>query len=67
MLCVLTVPSALPFSCAAAYTWNTSQELVHYLIKTINEVTLPKLKCKLGRGKVIFKNSMWHTSNNSEK
>lgn len=47
--------------------WNTSQEPVCYLIKTIQEVVLPKLKCMFGRGKVIIKNSMGHTSNNSGK
>lgn len=67
ILCLLTVPSALPFSCAASYTCNTSQESVHHLIKTINEIVLPKLKCMSGRGKVRIKNSTQHTSNNSGK
>lgn len=66
-LCLLTVPSALPFSCAASYTWNTSQEPVHHLIKTINEVVLPKLKCMLDRGRIVIQNSVRHTSNNSGK
>lgn len=67
MLCLLTVLSALPFSCAAFWVWNTTQEPVRQLIKTIHEVVLPKLKCMFGGGKVIIKNSTGHTSNNSGK
>lgn len=61
-LCLLTVPSALPFSCAASYTGNISQEAVHHLTKTSKEVVpKPKLKCMLGKGK------MWHASSDSGK
>jgi len=58
VLCLLTAPSALPFSCAAVCTWNTSQEPVHYVVKTIDEIVLPELKYTSGGGKIIFKNNV---------